>query len=58
MKHDITRGIVSVIVFAVIFFLSGFIIGYWTVYDVQVKAIEFLAAVIGAGCYWIGSRKN
>ena len=25
-------------------------------YDVYVKSMEYLAAVIGAGCYWIGSK--
>ena len=36
---------------------SGPIIGY-TNYDMYLKGIEFLSAVIGAGCYWIGSNKN
>ena len=33
------------------------IIGY-TNYDMYLKGIEFLSAVIGAGCYWIGSNKK
>ena len=40
------------IISAVIF---SFVIGN-SVYDVYVKAIEFLAAVVGAGCYWVGSN--
>ena len=34
-----------------------FNMGY-TNYDMYLKGIEFLSAVIGAGCYWIGSNKN
>jgi len=45
------------VVFAVIYILSGFIIG-WHSYDMYLKAIEFLAAIIGAGCYWIGSNEQ
>ena len=45
------------IVFVIIYVLSGPIIGY-TNYDMYLKGIEFLSAVIGAGCYWIGSNKK
>lgn len=55
MKSEIRRAVIALVVFAVVFLLSGFIIG-WTGYDVYVKSIEFLSAVIAAGCYWIGSR--
>lgn len=54
-KENLKRAIISVVVFAVIYLGSGFIID-WHEYDVYVKAIEFLAAVVGAGCYWIGSK--
>ena len=57
MKNTIKRAIISVVIFAVIYILSGPIIG-WTNYDRYLKAIEFLAAVIGAGCYWIGSNER
>ena len=57
MKNTIKRAIISVVIFAVIYILSGPIIG-WHNYDMYLKAIEFLAAVIGAGCYWIGSNKR
>lgn len=57
MENTIKRAIISVAIFAVIYILSGPIIG-WTNYDMYLKAIEFLAAVIGAGCYWIGSNER
>lgn len=57
MESTIKRAVISVVIFAVIYILSGPIIG-WTNYDMYLKAIEFLAAVIGAGCYWIGSNKR
>ncbi|MDU5532372.1 MAG: hypothetical protein E6066_09060 [Oscillospiraceae bacterium] len=57
MSDTIKRVLISVVVFLVIYFLSGPIIG-WTNYDMYLKGIEFLAAVIGAGCYWIGSNKR
>ena len=57
MKNTIKRAIISVVIFAVIYILSGPIIG-WHNYDMYLKAIEFLAAVIGAGCYWIGSNER
>ena len=56
MNSSIKRALISLAVFAVIYILSDIIIGYG-VYDVYLKAIEFLAAVIGAGCYYIGSNK-
>ena len=57
MKQTRIRAIVSIAVFAAIYLLSGPVIG-WTGYDMYLRGIEFLAAVIGAGCYWIGSRPN
>ena len=57
MKNKIKRAVISVVVFAVIYILSGFIIG-WHSYDMYPKALEFLAAIIGAGCYWIGSNER
>lgn len=57
MESTIKRAVISVVIFAVIYILSGPIIG-WTNYDMYLKAIEFLAAVIGAGCYLIGSNKR
>lgn len=61
MKDNVTNAIlrasISVALFVGIYFLPGPIIG-WTHYDMYLKGIEFLAAVIGAGCYWIGSNKR
>ena len=56
-KNTIKRALVSVAVFAAIYMLSGPIIG-GTGYDMNLKGIEFLSAVIGAGCYWIGSNQR
>ena len=57
MKNTIKRAIISVVIFAVIYILYGLIIG-WSRYDAYLQAIQFLAAVIGAGCYWIGSNER
>ncbi len=56
MNSSIKRALISLAVFAVIFALSDVLISYKS-YDVYVEAIRFLAAVIGAGCYYIGSNK-
>jgi len=54
---SIRRALISLAVFAVIFWGSGFVIGS-PAYNVYVEAIKFLAAVIGGGCYWIGSNQR
>lgn len=56
-KNTIKRALVSIAVFAAIYLLSEPIIG-WTDYDMNLKGIEFLSAVVGAGCYWIGSNQR
>ena len=56
-KNTIKRALVSIAVFAAIYLLSGPFIG-WTGYDMNLKGIEFLSAVVGAGCYWIGSNQR
>ncbi len=58
MKNKIKRAVISVVIFAVIYILSGYIIGWWSWPTYDTKAIPFLAAVIGAGCYWIGSNER
>lgn len=63
MKNKIKRAVISVVIFTVIYILSGYIIGwslptYWGLPSFDNKAIVFLAAVIGAGCYWIGSNER
>ena len=57
VRDTILRVIISLAIFVGIYFLSGPIIGY-TSYDMYLKGIELLTAVIGAGCYWIGSNKR
>ncbi|MDD3229691.1 MAG: hypothetical protein PHE09_10790 [Oscillospiraceae bacterium] len=57
MSTDIRRAIVSVILLLVVYFVSNLIIGS-PAYDASVKSTQFLAAVIAAGCYWIGSNKK
>ena len=50
------RGIISIVLFAVIFYCADFVL-QMPPYDINIEAIKFLSAVIGAGCYWIGSRR-
>lgn len=57
MDNTKKRAIISVIVFAVVYILSGILIG-WNGYDALLQGIKLLAAVIGAGCYWIGSNER
>ena len=57
MYDKVKRGIGSILVFLVIYFLADNIIGTPT-YDMYVKSMEYLAAVVGAGCYWIGSKDS
>ena len=45
------RGIAAIAVFGVIFFSAYFDSGY-------VTDLQYLAAVIGGGCCWIGSNKR
>lgn len=51
MNDTIKRALISVAVFAVIYFLSLCI-------GVLSREIRFLGTVIGTGCYWIGSNKR
>ncbi len=45
------RAIISFVLAVVIFFVGGFIASN----DTSV-GLAFLAAIIGGGCFWIGSR--
>jgi len=56
-KENVKRAVISIVLFAIIYWGSDFVIG-WREFNVYIKAIEFLAAVIGAGCYWIGSNQK
>lgn len=58
MRGTVKRALISTIVFVVIYLISDFVIGMVNYYDMYVKAIEFLAAVVGSGCYWIGSNER
>lgn len=55
--NDKNRALIAVIVFVSIYFISGFLIRGPN-YDMYLEAIKVLTAVIGAGCYWIGSNKR
>lgn len=57
MINTIKRAVIAIVVAVVVYLLSGPIIGY-TQYDMYLKAIEFLAAIIAGGCYWIGSNER
>ena len=57
MSQTVKRAIIAVVIASAVYLLSGPIIGY-TNYDMYLGAIEFLAAVIAGGCYWIGSNER
>ena len=57
MSHTIKHAIIAAVIAAAVYLLSGPIIGY-TPSDMYLRAIEFLAAVIAGGCYWIGSNER
>lgn len=57
MNHERKRAIVSGVVFVGVYVLSGALIR-WRSYDMYLEALKVLTAVIGAGCYWIGSREG
>lgn len=57
MNHERKRAVVSGVVFVGVYVLSGTLIR-WRSYDMYLEALKVLTAVIGAGCYWIGSREG
>lgn len=57
MSQTLKRALISVIVFAVVFVGAG-IVTQVPAYDSVVKTLEFLAAIIAAGCYWVGSNTS
>ena len=57
MNDKLKRAAISIVVLIAIYFASGLVIG-WSGYDMYLEAIKFLTAVIGAGCYWIGSNER
>lgn len=57
MKNQITRAIISVVLFVAIYFISGLLVKNPS-YDMYVQTLKVLASVIGAGSYWIGSNER
>ena len=57
MNNERKRAVISCVVFIGVYFLSGALI-HWRSYDMYLEALKVLTAVIGAGCYWIGSREG
>lgn len=55
-QDALRRGIISIVLFAVIFYGADFVL-QTPLYDINIEAVKFLSAVVGAGCYWIGSRR-
>lgn len=55
MNSIFKRAIISVVIFIAVYFLSDFIIGNPT-YNAILKGIEFLAAIVADGFYWVGSN--
>ncbi len=54
MKKTLIRAVISIAIFFLILLLAQPLVT--TIYDEVAKMICYLAAVVGAGCYWIGSR--
>lgn len=55
LKEELKRGIITLIVFIALYFLLPMLTQYKG-YDVCVQSIHLMTSVIGAGCYWIGSK--
>lgn len=48
---------ITIAVFVVIYVVTPILIGYKG-YDMYLDAFRVLGAIIGAGCYWIGSNEH
>ena len=57
MKEEIGRIVIALVIFAVVFWGSPYMMGSG-VYDINARATELLAAVLAAGCYWIGPNRH
>lgn len=55
MNETTKRATISLLIFIVVYFGASTITGMPT-YDGLVKTLEFMSAIIAAGCYWIGSN--
>lgn len=51
------RAMITIAVFVVIYVVTPILIGYKG-YDMYLDAFRVLGAIIGAGCYWIGSNEH
>ena len=54
-RDTLARALISLLIFAVIFYGAP-LLTQQPAYDAAVETLKLLAAVTGAGCYWIGSR--
>jgi len=58
MNGKVKRIGISIAILIGVYFLPNLVISpYGEAYN-YVKAVEWLAAVIAAGCYWIGSNEK
>ena len=57
MKEEIKRIVIALMIFAIVFWGSPYLMGSG-VYDINARATELLASVLAAGCYWIGSNRH
>ncbi len=57
MKRNIKRAIITLAVFVVIYVVTPMLIAFRE-YDMYMDALRVLGAIIGAGCYWIGSNEH
>lgn len=57
MNQTVKRAIISVLVFIAVFIGAG-IVTRVPAYDGLIKTLEFLSAIIAAGCYWVGSNST
>lgn len=57
MKTLVMRGVITIVVFLVLYFLLPLLLQYKN-YDVYTQAICIFAAVVGAGLYWVGSNSG
>ena len=57
MKRNIKRAIITLAVFVVIYVATPMLIAFRD-YDLYIDALRVLGAIIGAGCYWIGSNEH
>ena len=57
MKTNSKRAIITLVVFVVIYVVTPMLIAFKG-YDMYMDALRVLGAIIGAGCYWIGSNEH